>query len=455
MKKMLSLLLCMGLLLSTAGVFAEEIKCEHVFEGKKCGICGYEATDTTDAPAESPSQSPSVSPDPTKAPAESPSQSPSVSPDPTKAPAESPSQSPSTSPDPTKAPAESPSQDPSVSPDPTKAPAESPSQDPSVSPDPTKAPAESPSQDPSEAPTTEPTANPTQEPAAGQTNREEMYKTGWIIGAVVNVRASAGTDSGKLGVLYYGDRLTVLASVEDAHGDRWYEIMFNNRPGYIFNSLITFEGNPVKATAAATAEPTEEPTAEPTDEADEPSLIDDAVISRLTDEQWAMTDSLLLLIDEIEAVYEDAVSIGLVGSELVMTEEELERMHLLPVKEQMLVLLSAVGFREAVEAVIDDPQASLSISEEAQALMEETALRQEEMTEEEQAAFEETLLGHFPVDEVGLEDGTVYRLFAVRVLLSQDDEAHIERYVFRCDDEETGWYFTGLEIEEYIPEEVE
>ncbi len=161
-----------------------------------------------------------------------------------------------------------------------------------------------------------------------------------------------------------------------------------------------------------------------------------------------MVEAVIAVLDQIIPETEDetvAVTVQIVNIEKVVTEEEKTVLDALPVKEQMLVLLASIGHKEAIDAVLTDTEAELTILEEAKIMIENVSERIANMTEEEQTAFEEMLLESFPVVELELEDGTKCQYFAIELLCEQDGEQIIERFGFRCDEETESWIFMKLE----------
>ncbi len=308
-------------------------------------------------------------------------------------------------------------------------------------------------------------------------NRTEMNETGWITGGTVNVRAGAGTDYDRIGSVYFANELHIVASVTNDKGEVWYEFDYEGTKGYVRSDLITFAGEPTRRptaaptpkptakptaaptavptaepTAAPTAEPTAvpvvEPTAEPAAEVPAQSIVDEVLVEQLVNEEKPMIEAVIAVLDQIIPETEDeteVITVQIVNIEKVVTEEEKAVLDTLSVKEQMLVLLSSIGHKEAVEAVLNDEESELTISEEAQNMMTAIEQRIAAMTEEEKTAFETMLLESFPVVEIELEDGTKCQYFAIELLREQDGEQIIERFGFRYDDETEGWIFMKLE----------
>ncbi len=115
----------------------------------------------------------------------------------------------------------------------------------------------------------------------------------------------------------------------------------------------------------------------------------------------------------------------------------------LPLREQMLTVLCAIGFEEQVtEALAGE---GVSLSEEAEALKEQILARIDAMNEEEKAAFQQMLEENFPVETVEM-DGMEYRFFVFEVEIETEEGLRRERYGFR---EEAGaWIFVKLSVAE-------
>jgi len=340
---------------------------------------------------------------------------------------------------------------------PTAEPTATPTAEPTVTPTaeptatPTAEPTATPTAEPTATPTAEPTATPTVEPTAGSGVRKEMNSTAWVTGDIVNVRANAGTDYDKLGVVYYGDDLDITASVKNSLGVIWYEFDFGSVKGYIHYNLVTFSGNPAKPTAAPTLKPTAAPTAAPTaDPTAKPAV--ESVVHRTVIEQLAMDRrpiaySMIAVLDEIETADEaegTETTVEIVHMEKFVSEEEAAILETLPVKEQMLIMLSAIGHQAAVEDMLSDEENELTLSQEALSLMEAAAARLQQMTDEEKAEFDRMLGEHFPIEETETEDGLKERFFTIGLLISRDEQTHIEYFRFRCDEETGAWFFDSV-----------
>lgn len=158
-----------------------------------------------------------------------------------------------------------------------------------------------------------------------------------------------------------------------------------------------------------------------------------------------MAETLVTAIDAIEQENEGAsVSIAIVNVEKVVTAEEKAELDALPAKEQILVLLSAIGYDTEVQAALSSMD--MELSTEAIALTQAIQERIATASDEEKAAFEALLLECFPVETVMI-DGEPVDYFVIELQVDVDGEIHFERYGFRFD-ENGEWIFARLSISE-------
>lgn len=158
-----------------------------------------------------------------------------------------------------------------------------------------------------------------------------------------------------------------------------------------------------------------------------------------------MAETLVTVIDAIERENEGAsVSISIVNVEKVVTAEEKAELDALPAKEQILVLLSAIGYDTEVQAALSSMD--MELSTEAVALTQAIQERIATASDEEKAAFEALLLECFPVETVMI-DGEPVDYFVIELQVEVDGEIHFERYGFRFD-ENGEWIFARLSISE-------
>lgn len=188
-----------------------------------------------------------------------------------------------------------------------------------------------------------------------------------------------------------------------------------------------------RAEAAATPAPTEEPVYEEVP-AEEP------VHGVKAEDKIPMVETLSTVAEALET---EEAQVTIANVEKIVTPEEKAALDQLPLREQMLTVLCAIGFEEQVtEALAGE---GVSLSEEAEALKEQILARIDAMNEEEKAAFQQMLEENFPVETVEM-DGVEYRFFVFEVEIETEEGLRRERYGFR---EEAGaWIFVKLSVAE-------
>ena len=188
-----------------------------------------------------------------------------------------------------------------------------------------------------------------------------------------------------------------------------------------------------RAEAAATPAPTEEPVYEEVP-AEEP------VHGVKAEDKIPMVETLSTVAEALET---EEAQVTIANVEKIVTPEEKAALDQLPLREQMLTVLCAIGFEEQVtEALAGE---GVSLSEEAEALKEQILARIDAMNEEEKAAFQQMLEENFPVETVEM-DGMEYRFFVFEVEIETEEGLRRERYGFR---EEAGaWIFVKLSVAE-------
>ena len=218
-------------------------------------------------------------------------------------------------------------------------------------------------------------------------------------------------------------------------------------------------------TATPTAEPTAIPTVEPTKKPVKtptpvpmPTVIplepivnyedvpeDKTVHGIAVVEEQRMAVALATVVEQIEQDSGAGVEIKIVNAEKVFTLEEKAMLDVLPVREQMLILLTAVGYGDEVEYALTSME--MTLSDDARQLSEQIQQRVNNATEEEKAALEQMMLECFPVETVEI-DGVAYDYFVIELQIVKDDQKYIERYGFRYN-EDGEWIFTRLSIGSY------
>ena len=220
-------------------------------------------------------------------------------------------------------------------------------------------------------------------------------------------------------------------------------------------------------TAVPTAEPTAEPTAKPTakptstpvvtptpvpmptvepldpiidyEDVEETEVVHGVVAT----EPQRIVTTLVTAIEQIglENVGKET-SIEIRNVEKVITETEKVVFDTLPAKEQVLVLLSSIGYETEVASALSSMD--MTLSEDAVALTASIQERLANASEEEKAAFEQMLTDSFPVETITI-DGVEYEYFVIELIVDIDGDVHVERYGFRFD-ENGEWIFSKLSI---------
>ncbi len=68
-------------------------------------------------------------------------------------------------------------------------------------------------------------------------------KTGTVVIDALNVRTGAGTLNQALGLVYMGDKVTILGEEKDYSGTVWYQILYNGSIGYVSSDYIAVDSN--------------------------------------------------------------------------------------------------------------------------------------------------------------------------------------------------------------------
>lgn len=188
-----------------------------------------------------------------------------------------------------------------------------------------------------------------------------------------------------------------------------------------------------KPTAAPTPAPTAAPTAEPAPESVVPEMPD-------------MADVLFAAIDLAQLDGED-VTIEIAGMNQIFTAQELEKLEKLPVIEQLMLTLSAVGLADVTETALAAMETTLS--DEAQALDAQIVERLLAMTDEEQEALSALLDEYFPLEETLLDGETRIR-FTITLNIEEGGVLRVQRYSFLLQ-EDGAWIFQDCDTQEVKP----
>lgn len=138
------------------------------------------------------------------------------------------------------------------------------------------------------------------------------------------------------------------------------------------------------------------------------------------------------------------VTVEIPGVEKLLNAEELQQFNALPVKDRLLVVLSALGFANETLGDIG------GMSEDAQALADTVAERMAQLLEDEKQALLQTMAEAFPKGTVTI-DGQTYDSFSIDLVIDRAGEKTYERYTFY--DDNGAWKLYGIEQGEYRPVE--
>lgn len=167
------------------------------------------------------------------------------------------------------------------------------------------------------------------------------------------------------------------------------------------------------------------------------------VVNLVQVEKKPLAEALEDMGGQIEALQQDAakqVVVNIVNLEKIATQQEMEALRALSITDQMLVLVSAMGYGSEVAAA--QLAGSVHISSEANALIASMAQRIQTMSQDERAAFEQVLKESFAVERVQ-KDGVWQEYFVIELMVTVDGVSRVERYGFRFDGK--AWEFTLLE----------
>ncbi len=138
-----------------------------------------------------------------------------------------------------------------------------------------------------------------------------------------------------------------------------------------------------------------------------------------------------------EALDGENVTVSIPGAEKLMDEEEFKTFNTLPVKDRLLVVLSALGF--ANEGLGDVGE---GMSDDAKALSADIAERMEALPENEKQALLDSIAAQFPKGTVTV-DGKVCESFSIDLVIDRDGAKTYERYTFYNDN--GAWKLYGIE----------
>ena len=141
--------------------------------------------------------------------------------------------------------------------------------------------------------------------------------------------------------------------------------------------------------------------------------------------------------ESLEEEAKQGAVIEIVNLDLVLEADEMDALEELPVKEQLLVMLFAIGPTDFVDQ-------DTALSEQAAQLVQSITERISKMTAAEKKAFEDLIALTFPVETIVI-DGVAYDFFVIDVEIKDGDTDKVERYGFRKDDDGQ-WILTQLNL---------
>ncbi len=252
-------------------------------------------------------------------------------------------------------------------------------------------------------PTAKPTAKPAPVPTVlpGADVDGALRGTGVITGKAANIHAQPSASSDVLGRVSRNDALSVLGQTQGKDGYTWYQVDAGGVIGYVRSNLMTVSA-PILPIVKIEAVP-----------------------------QRQLSAAAAEIARQLSAASaEMGMPVRLLHIEKILTDEEWQQASGLPLKEQMAVLLAAIGHEDALQ--------TLEISDATRALMASAAARIGSLPEQEQATFRETIARLFQEEEKMI-DGATAKCFALEVLLELNGKTYVERYSFRYDADSAEW----------------
>lgn len=152
-----------------------------------------------------------------------------------------------------------------------------------------------------------------------------------------------------------------------------------------------------------------------------------------------MATALGKAVEGIQAEYGADVSIFVRDADKILSTTEYKTLNTLPVREQILVVLTALGYREEVTNGLEE--LGIELSREAHGLIGQIALRLAGMSETEKAEFLELLAKYFQAT-VDADEQHTEIVLEIRVKL--DEGYRMERYSFDLKD--GAWVFSALAV---------
>ncbi|MBR1822301.1 MAG: hypothetical protein IJ769_11875 [Clostridia bacterium] len=169
------------------------------------------------------------------------------------------------------------------------------------------------------------------------------------------------------------------------------------------------------------------------EEVDENTEINGIVVA----DHPAMAEALATVGESLDV---ENVTVEIVDSEKLMNVEEKAKFDRLPVKDRLLVVLSALGFGDALGDTADE------MTDDAKALAESIAARVDSLSEAEKDALLNSIAGKFEPRLV-VVDGVEYESVGIEVVIDRDGKKTYERYIFYKAD--GTWKLYNIEVGEY------
>ena len=126
----------------------------------------------------------------------------------------------------------------------------------------------------------------------------------------------------------------------------------------------------------------------------------------------------------------------------VVSEETYTKIEALKPEEKVIVLLAALTAGQEEGGLLQNEQ--LVLSEQTEEAAAEVILAMQNMTDEEQEAFETMLAELFPTQEVVIGEKT-YVYYLIPMEIRAEEDVTIVHYAFCYDEEEKVWLFTLVE----------
>ena len=133
----------------------------------------------------------------------------------------------------------------------------------------------------------------------------------------------------------------------------------------------------------------------------------------------------------------ETVTVEIPGAEKLMDEEEFKTFEKLPVKDRLLVVLSALGF-----ANDEQGDATEGMSDEAKSLSAAIGERMASLPEDEKQALLNSIAAQFPKRTVTV-DGQECKSFSIDLVIDRNGNKSYERYTFY--DADGAWKLYGIE----------